>query len=50
MRIIIIGQAAFGERVIQTLSKKGEEIVGVYTVWLEWKVVLHWYVCFPMRM
>ncbi len=31
MRIIIIGQAAFGERVVQTLSKKGEEIVGVYT-------------------
>ncbi len=31
MRIIIIGQAAFGERVIQALTKKGEEIVGVYT-------------------
>ena len=31
MRIVIIGQAAFGEKVIQTLLKKGEEIVGVYT-------------------
>ena len=31
MRIILIGQAAFGEKVIQALNKKGEEIVGVYT-------------------
>jgi len=31
MRIIIIGQAAFGEKVLQVLSKKDEEIVGVYT-------------------
>ncbi len=31
MRIIIIGQAAFGEKVLQALSKKGEEIMGVYT-------------------
>jgi len=31
MRIIIIGQAAFGEKVLQALSKKGEEVVGVYT-------------------
>jgi len=31
MRIIIIGQAAFGEKVLQALSKKDKEIVGVYT-------------------
>ena len=31
MRIIIIGQAAFGEKVLQALNKKGEEVVGVYT-------------------
>jgi len=31
MRIIIIGQAAFGEKVFQALSKKGEEVVGIYT-------------------
>jgi len=31
MRIIIIGQATFGKEVLQTLSKKGEEIRGVYT-------------------
>jgi len=31
MRIVIIGQAAFGEKVTQTLLKKGEEIVGIYT-------------------
>ena len=31
MRIIIIGQAAFGEKVLQALSQKGEEVVGVYT-------------------
>ena len=31
MRTIIIGQAAFGEKVLQALSKKGEEVVGAYT-------------------
>jgi len=31
MRITIIGQAAFGEKVLQALSKKGEEIIGLYT-------------------
>jgi methionyl-tRNA formyltransferase len=31
MRIIIIGQAAFGEKALQALSKKGEEVVGAYT-------------------
>jgi len=31
MRIIIIGQAAFGEKVLQALSKKGEGVVGAYT-------------------
>ena len=31
MRIVIIGQAAFAEKVLQTLSQKGEEIVGLYT-------------------
>ena len=31
MRIIIIGQAAFGEKVLQALSKKGDEVVGIYT-------------------
>ncbi|MFC1950214.1 methionyl-tRNA formyltransferase [Chloroflexota bacterium] len=31
MRIVLIGQAAFGEKVIQALNKKGEEIVRVYT-------------------
>ena len=30
MRIVLIGQAAFGEKVLQTLNQKGEEIVGVY--------------------
>jgi methionyl-tRNA formyltransferase len=30
MRIVVIGQAAFGEKVIQTLSQKGENIVAVY--------------------
>ena len=30
MRIIIIGQAAFGEKALQALSKKGEEVVGTY--------------------
>ncbi len=31
MRIIIIGQAAFGEKVLQALSQKNEEIIGLYT-------------------
>jgi len=31
MRIILIGQAAFGKEALQALSRKGEEIVGVYT-------------------
>ena len=31
MRIVVIGQAAFGEKVVQTLSQKGEDIVAVYT-------------------
>jgi len=31
MRIVLIGQAAFGKEVLQALSQKGEEIVGVYT-------------------
>jgi len=31
MRIVLIGQAAFGEKVLQTLANQGEEIVGVYT-------------------
>ena len=31
MRIVLIGQAAFGEKVLQALSERGEEIVGVYT-------------------
>lgn len=30
MRIALIGQAAFGERVLQTLVERGEEVVGVY--------------------
>jgi len=30
MRIVLIGQAAFGEKVLQALMKKGEEVVGVY--------------------
>jgi len=30
MRIVLIGQAAFGEKVLQALMKKGEEIVGIY--------------------
>ncbi len=30
MRIVLIGQAAFGEKVLQTLVKRGEEIIGVY--------------------
>jgi len=31
MRIVLIGQAAFGEKVLQTLVERGEEIVGVGT-------------------
>ncbi len=31
MRIVLIGQAAFGEKTLQALSEKGEEVVGVYT-------------------
>jgi len=32
MRIVLIGQAAFGEKVLQKLIDKGEQIVGVYTI------------------
>ena len=31
MRIVIIGQAAFGEKTLQALAEMGEEVVGVYT-------------------
>jgi methionyl-tRNA formyltransferase len=31
MRIVCIGQAAFGEKVLQKLTKRGEEVVAVYT-------------------
>ena len=31
MRIICIGQAAFGDAVLQKLTERGEEIVAVYT-------------------
>ena len=31
MRIVLIGQAAFGEKVLETLARKGEEVVGIYT-------------------
>ncbi|MBA7600026.1 Methionyl-tRNA formyltransferase [subsurface metagenome] len=31
MRIVLIGQAAFGEKVLQTLADRGEEVVGIYT-------------------
>ena len=31
MRIVLIGQAAFGEKVLRTLAERGEEVVGVYT-------------------
>jgi len=31
MRIICVGQAAFGEKVLQKLSERGEEVVAVYT-------------------
>lgn len=31
MRIVLIGQAAFGAKVLEALTKRGEEVVGVYT-------------------
>jgi methionyl-tRNA formyltransferase len=31
MRIVMLGQAAFAEKVLQSLSDKGENVVGVYT-------------------
>ncbi len=31
MRIVLIGQAAFGEKVLQSLVDGGEQVVGVYT-------------------
>ncbi|MFC1983495.1 methionyl-tRNA formyltransferase [Chloroflexota bacterium] len=31
MRIILIGQAAFGKEVLQALSKQDDEVVGIYT-------------------
>jgi len=31
MRIVLIGETAFGEKVLDTLAKRGEEIVGAYT-------------------
>jgi methionyl-tRNA formyltransferase len=31
MRIVCIGQAAFGEKVLQRLAERGEEVVAVYT-------------------
>jgi methionyl-tRNA formyltransferase len=31
MRIICIGQAAFGEKILQKLTERGEEVVAVYT-------------------
>ncbi|GAH39394.1 unnamed protein product, partial [marine sediment metagenome] len=31
MRIVLIGQAAFGEKALQTLVERGGEVVGVYT-------------------
>jgi methionyl-tRNA formyltransferase len=31
MRIVCIGQAAFGERVLRKLTERGEEVVAVYT-------------------
>ena len=31
MRIVLIGQAAFGEKVLQTLVDNGDEVVAVYT-------------------
>ncbi|MFH1639697.1 MAG: methionyl-tRNA formyltransferase [Chloroflexota bacterium] len=32
MRIVLIGQAAFAEKVLEELQKSGEEVVGVYTI------------------
>jgi len=31
MRIVLIGQAAFGSKVLEALTKRGEEVVGIYT-------------------
>ncbi len=31
MRIVLIGQAAFGQKVLETLLKQGEQVVAVYT-------------------
>ncbi|MBI4285620.1 MAG: methionyl-tRNA formyltransferase [Chloroflexi bacterium] len=31
MRIVVIGQAAFGEKVTEALLKQGEQVVGIYT-------------------
>ncbi|MDO8672618.1 MAG: methionyl-tRNA formyltransferase [Dehalococcoidia bacterium] len=31
MRIVLIGQAAFGEKVLEALVARGEQVVGVYT-------------------
>jgi methionyl-tRNA formyltransferase len=31
MRIVLVGQAAFGEKVLEALSRKGEKVAGVYT-------------------
>ena len=31
MRIILVGQGPFGEKVLETLIKKGEDVVGVFT-------------------
>jgi methionyl-tRNA formyltransferase len=32
MRIVLIGQAAFGEKVLEAMVKGGENVVGVYTI------------------
>lgn len=32
MRIVLIGQAAFGEKVMEAMVKGGENVVGVYTI------------------
>ena len=31
MRIVLFGQAAFGEKTLEALAKRGEEVVGIYT-------------------
>jgi len=31
MRIVLIGQAAFGSKVLEALAERGEDVVGVYT-------------------